>query len=150
MKIDRCRPVLKNLKAKEIIDTVVISGIESLEIQRMASRPKTKNAVNYERLVLDGALTLRNVDTIRENLLETVQQHQALEIDCSAATEIDLSFVQLVLAARASALSAGKMVALAHPASGMLRDVLQRGGLLGVGPDPATEDETFWLQAARA
>jgi ABC-type transporter Mla MlaB component len=116
----------------------------------MASRPKTKNAMDRGRFVLDGALTLRTVEAIREDLLEMMQHHQALEIDCSAATEIDLSFVQLVLAARAAALSLGKTVALAHPASGMLRDVLQRGGLLGAGSDPATEDETFWLQAARA
>jgi ABC-type transporter Mla MlaB component len=132
------------------VTTVSVRRFKYLEMQRMASRPKTKTGMDAGRFVLGGALTLRTVEKIREDLLEMMQRHQALEIDCSAATEIDLSFVQLLLAARTSALSAGKTVALAHPASGILRDVLQRGGLLGAAADPGTADDTFWLQAARA
>jgi anti-anti-sigma regulatory factor len=116
----------------------------------MRSRPKTRSTVEVERFVLDGSLTLRTVETTRAKLLETMERHQALEIDCSAATEIDLSFIQLLLSARTSAQSAGKTIALAQPLSGVLSDVLQRGGFLGAAPGQGTADEAFWLKAARA
>ena len=96
----------------------------------MRSRSKTRSTVEVERFVLEGSLTLRTIETTRTKLLEMMERHQALEIDCSGATEIDLSFIQTVLSARASAQSAGKTIALAHPASGALRDALQRGGFL--------------------
>jgi ABC-type transporter Mla MlaB component len=114
----------------------------------MKSQARARKAVDAERVVLDGALTLRTIETVRSKLLDMMERHQTLEIDCSAATEIDLSFIQVLLAARTSALSLGKTVALAHPASGVLRDVLQRGGL--VGAVAGQTDEAFWLQAARA
>ncbi len=116
----------------------------------MRSRSKTKSAIEVERFVLDGSLTLRTIETTRAQLLEMMQRHASLEIDCSAATEIDLSFIQLLLAARASAQSAGKTLALAQPAAGTLRDALERGGFLGAVPGQATADEAFWLKAARA
>jgi anti-anti-sigma regulatory factor len=114
----------------------------------MRSRSKARNTVEVERCVLDGALTLRTIEATRAKLLEMMDRHQALEIDCSAATEIDLSFIQLLLSARTSAQSAGKTIALAQPA-GVLCDVLQRGGFLGAVPGQATVDEAFWLKAAR-
>ena len=116
----------------------------------MRSRSKTRSPIEVEQFALDGALTLRTIETTRTKLLEMLERHQALEIDCSAATEIDLSFIQLLLSARMSAQSTGKTIALAHPASGALSDALQRGGFLGAVPGQGTADETFWLKAARA
>ena len=115
----------------------------------MRSRSKARNTVEAERFVLNGALTLRTIEATRAKLLEMMDRHQSLEIDCSAATEIDLSFIQLLLSARTSAQSAGKTIALAQPASGALSDVLQRGGFLGAVPGQGAADEAFWLKAAR-
>lgn len=114
----------------------------------MKSQSKAQKATGAERIVFDGALILQTIEAVRSKLLDMMERHQTFEIDCSAATEIDLSFIQVLLAARTSALSLGKTVALAHPASGVLRDVLQRGGLVGTVAGQA--DEAFWLQAARA
>jgi ABC-type transporter Mla MlaB component len=116
----------------------------------MRSRSKAKGTAEVGRFAVDGSLTLRTIETTRAQLLEKMEQHPALEVDCSAASEIDLSFVQLLLSARASAQSAGKVLALAQPASGVLRDVLERGGFIGAVPGQVTADEAFWLKTARA
>jgi ABC-type transporter Mla MlaB component len=116
----------------------------------MRSRSKMRGPVEVERFVVEGSLTLRTIETTRTQLLETMERHRSIEVDCSAATEIDLSFVQLLLAARSGAQGAGKSLGLAQPASGVLRDALERGGFLGTVPGQAMADEAFWLKAVRA
>ncbi|HWL18233.1 MAG TPA: STAS domain-containing protein [Bradyrhizobium sp.] len=103
---------------------------------------KYQESGDVGRLVLDGPLTLRTVEETHAKLLEMCACHASLDIDCSAADEVDLSFVQLILAARSSARAADRTIRLAHAASGALRDTLQRGGFL---TDQAA-DQAFWLQ----
>jgi anti-anti-sigma regulatory factor len=95
------------------------------------------------RLVLDGELTIRTAEATYAKLLEAASQ-PAVAIDCSGATEVDASLIQLVLAARASARQAGRSLTLAQPAEGKLREALQRGGFLAAAA-PATADQAFWL-----
>jgi ABC-type transporter Mla MlaB component len=97
------------------------------------------------RLLLDGACTLRTVDDTYARLSEMSARHAVLEIDCSGVDEVDLSFIQLLLAARSSARRSGRTVRLAQSASGALRDALERGGFLADGAGQA--DRTFWLQS---
>jgi ABC-type transporter Mla MlaB component len=102
----------------------------------------------HEHLVLNGALTVRNVVAVHSKILNALQNHAIVEIDCDAATEIDLSFIQLLLAARKSAASRGKSLSLARPASGGLRDALARGGLLPAVEGVPGDDAAFWLKGA--
>jgi hypothetical protein len=51
-----------------------------------------------------------------------------LLLDCTAVGETDLSFVQLILAARRSAAEAGRKFAVRQPMPAQLCDVLRRGG----------------------
>jgi anti-anti-sigma regulatory factor len=88
---------------------------------------------------------LRTADDTHAKLLEMSARHASLEIDCSGADDVDLSFVQLLLAARSSARLSDRTIRLAHPASGALRDALQRGGFLTDVTDQAA-DRAFWLQ----
>jgi ABC-type transporter Mla MlaB component len=121
------------------------------------------------RLVLSGEITLQSVDAIHSRLLEMAGQ-PVVEIDCSGVTEADLSLVQLILAARASAQKSGRSVVLAQPATGALRNTLQRGGFIGAAadqsdpgppdpdppdpnrpnPGPPDPDRGFWIQPAGA
>jgi hypothetical protein len=78
-------------------------------------------------------------------LLEMTSRYQALEIECSDADEVDLAFVQLLLAAFTSANLSGRIVKLARPASGALLETLQRGGFLS---GHAAADQVFWLNSA--
>jgi anti-anti-sigma regulatory factor len=96
-----------------------------------------------ERVVFDGALTIRTIETSQAKLSEALAQSAAVEIDCGAASEMDLSFVQLLLAARKAAIKSGKSFSLLNPATGVLREVLARGGLLPVD-GAAGGDATFW------
>ncbi len=106
---------------------------------------KTENFVAFlqssggTRLVLDGVCTLRTSDRTHAALLQITAQFET-EIDCSGVEEVDLSFVQLLLAARAGALQAGRRLTLVHPLPGVILDALERGGFLGEQAD----DKGFW------
>ncbi|MDG3439625.1 STAS domain-containing protein [Nitrospirillum amazonense] len=114
--------------------------------------PKSSND-DVGKVVFEGARTLRNAEETHAALLSAMKAHAVLEIDCGALDEVDISFVQLLLAARKSARDAQRVLKLAQPVSGPLRDTLHRGGFLmtaelaaGV-PAPAdqTTDSDFWL-----
>ena len=98
------------------------------------------------RLVLTGAVTLQSAEAIHAQILEMAGQ-PVIQIDCSGATEIDLSLVQLILADRASAQNSGRIVTLAQPAAGALLETLRRGGFVPAAGDQPNSDQVFWLQA---
>lgn len=99
------------------------------------------------RLVLDGALTIRNAAAIRATLLDTITSNAAVAIDATAAAEVDLSFIQLLIASRVSASSAGKSVTLASHPDGAFLDALTRGGFRVTGENSAGEPP-FWFEGA--
>jgi ABC-type transporter Mla MlaB component len=100
-----------------------------------------QESFDVAHLALHEARTLRTADDTHARLLEMSGRHAVLEIDCSAVDEADLSFIQLLLAARESARRSGRTVRLAHPVTGALREALQRGGFL-----EAAADQAFWLR----
>lgn len=94
-------------------------------------------------VLLDGALTVRNIANVRGILLAALTDHQAVRVDCRAADAVDLSCIQLLLAAHRSASQAGKELVLAAPADGLLRATLEQGGFLGAaGGDPFWSGDT--------
>lgn len=97
-------------------------------------------------LIFDGPLTVRNIVVLQERLLEALQTGLRTEIDCSGATEADLSFLQLLIAARLSAASQGSALVCRAPASGPLRDVLVRSGFTGAAEGSSPAALTLWLQ----
>jgi anti-anti-sigma regulatory factor len=101
------------------------------------------------RLVLDGNLTIRTVEAIHSRLLEAVRGGANLKIDCAAASNVDVSFIQLLLAARSSARELGREITLAAPAAGALLDTLKRGGFLAAD-DLLADDDAFWRKGAPA
>lgn len=64
----------------------------------------------------------------------------ALTADVADDAAVDLTFIQLVEAARRTAREAGLAFSLARPAAGQLREILERGGFLAT-----QDDEEFWL-----
>ena len=83
-----------------------------------------------DHLKFSGPLTVRAAKQIRARLTDALRQYPAVTIDCSGATEVDLSFIQLILSARKSASAAAKTLSLAQPADGALLEALrQRQGL---------------------
>jgi|HubBroStandDraft_1064217.scaffolds.fasta_scaffold57502_3 ABC-type transporter Mla MlaB component len=110
------------------------------------------------RIRLDGALTVRGVESVHADLAAALQQHAMVIVDCSAATEVDLSVIQLLLAARRTAQRGAKTLSLAGADNTALRTALLRGGFVPAepsGPDPGPDsgpdpgvvgpDTEFWL-----
>lgn len=91
------------------------------------------------------SLTVREAEQIHASLVQAVRDQQAIVLDCRSARAIDLSFIQLVLAARKSALAAGKTLFVIPPANGLLSDVLRRTGLLGAPDAAPSADQLFWF-----
>lgn len=100
------------------------------------------------RLSFDGVATVRTIDALHSRLLDMMQRHADIELDCSGVSEVDLSFIQLLLSARKSARKSGKSFSLAHPASGALYDALTGGGFLVAVDGVRNDDKAFWLSGA--
>jgi multidrug resistance efflux pump len=94
--------------------------------------------------VMPPVLTVREADQIQSRLLQAVREQEEVVVDCSGATEVDLSFVQLVLAARKSATAAGKKLSVIAPASGLLANVLWRAGIIAEAGGPLPAEQSFW------
>lgn len=91
-------------------------------------------------IAFDGAVSVRNIDTARGDLLQALSQNSAIHVDCGTLESADLSFIQLLLAARRSAQSAGKQLLLQPPPAAALHDALRRGGFAQDGSD----SDPFW------
>jgi anti-anti-sigma regulatory factor len=128
----------------------------------------TQDAAAGGHVALTGALTIRTIETVHATLREAIAQHCNVSIDCTAATEVDLSFIQLLVAARTSARRSDNSVVLAACPDGALLDALTQAGFrvsredqpsrlhpggLHPGEMPpgdivAGEVQTFWFEAA--
>jgi ABC-type transporter Mla MlaB component len=94
------------------------------------------------KLSFSGELTTIYAETAHLRLKDALGKSSSIEIDCSGATEVDLSFVQLLLSVRKSGQLAGKSVRLSTPATGPLLEALRRGGLLG---NSDAQQVSVWL-----
>jgi len=78
-------------------------------------------------LFIEGDLTIRRVQEMKDVLLARLAQSQALEVDVAGVTEIDTAGVQLLLMARRAAQASQKELRLvAHsPAVASLFELLR-------------------------
>jgi len=93
---------------------------------------------------LDGSQTVRTIETTRDRLRAELARSDAIAIQSGAVEDVDLSLIQLLLAAKRSADRAGKSLTLALPVGDKLRAALHNAGILA-GPG-GTSDETLWLR----
>jgi ABC-type transporter Mla MlaB component len=94
-------------------------------------------------VAFSGEMTVRTINDAYRRLCEELQNNNAIVIDAGEVSDVDLSFVQLLESARRTAAHEGKHCALASPASGGLRTMLERGGFFN---QPGSETRGFWLQ----
>ena len=93
-------------------------------------------------LTLPATLTIKNILAVQELILDFLNRNTSAVLDIDEEAQVDLSFVQLVTAARKQAEMKAGRILLARPAAGDLYDVLKRGGFL----DDMTPDAAhFWL-----
>ncbi|HYH22627.1 MAG TPA: STAS domain-containing protein [Azospirillum sp.] len=94
---------------------------------------------------LAGSLTVATAEAVHGRLVEAMAKGGTIVVDCDDADAVDLSFVQLVVAARAAAEAKGAVLALRSPASGSLLEALRRGGFLA-GHDGGCGERRFWMK----
>jgi ABC-type transporter Mla MlaB component len=110
----------------------------------------TQDIAAASRLVLDGVLTIRTAGALCGTLREAVAKHSSVSIDCAAAVEADLSFIQLLIAARASARRSDKTVTLMTFPDGPLLDALTRAGFRVTHEHQSGQAPAFWFEGAAA
>lgn len=99
-------------------------------------------SLNEAGFSLPVNLTVRAITVSHTELLKFIDANDTAMIKLADDAQIDISFIQMIEAARIYAGVAGKRVVLAEPASGPLLDVLRRSGFL---EDMSAEDAKFWL-----
>lgn len=92
-------------------------------------------------LQLSGDLTIVNITNTHEIIADAISRCTPVALEIEVASEVDISFVQLIEAARQSSARSGVALTLSSPAAGQLADTLERGGFLGRTGDASTR---FW------
>lgn len=98
------------------------------------------------QIPLEGNLNLREASQLCSKLCTALEGFDSLEIDIAGLTGIDISIVQLLLAARKSAVRRGKTFSLSGTPTEPVRTFLAGVGLMG----REKADESFWLGRANA
>ncbi|TBW37616.1 STAS domain-containing protein [Siculibacillus lacustris] len=96
------------------------------------------------RISLAGNLTIRNSAEIHATISEFLESNQTVDLDCTDATEVDFSFLQLLLAARKTASLTGRSLSITHTRHGVLHDAATRAGLVGTAAVASDADRAFW------
>lgn len=77
---------------------------------------------------LTGSLTTPRAEAIHSEVLAALSGHSSVTVDCSSASDMDVAFIQILVAASRFASRCGKTVALASPPAGLIAETLRRCG----------------------
>jgi anti-anti-sigma regulatory factor len=100
------------------------------------------DAEQWSIVTLSGVIDIRSIDNSFMKIKQAADEGHSLEINLADVTDIDLTFLQLIEAARRSAAQAGAGIRLSRPADGIVLETLRRGGFLN---SPEDERTRFWL-----
>ena len=95
-----------------------------------------------ESISLPNSLVIRSVSDLHKLIVEKLLGQNSVVLEIPEEADADLSFVQLIEAARKQVKASGKSLALAAPANGSVLKVLERGGFIEAF---SAEDARFWL-----
>lgn len=98
--------------------------------------------MQQQTMILPTAITTRTVSTMTNEIRAALAMPGDVVIDASAAETVDLSFLQLIEAARRHSEAGAATLRLAAPANPAIAALLHRAGVL-TAPTPADID--FWF-----
>ncbi len=93
-------------------------------------------------IVADASATLRGIEALHAQINDGLRDYPLVELDGSAIAEADLSFIQLVEAARAHAAQLDRIFRLTEPANQPITALLHRAGMLA---RPGADFIEFWF-----
>jgi anti-anti-sigma regulatory factor len=82
---------------------------------------------------LEGRLTVERAAQLSEILKETIDHSDRVVVDCSGATDMDVSFLQILYAADRSCALGNKEFSLAGRCPEVMRQALRRAGFCHAG-----------------
>lgn len=88
-------------------------------------------------VTIGATATMRAIEDLRDAVLDGLRAHNALELDCSAIVDADLSLLQLLDSARKFAARDGRSLSLTGPVSPALGALARRSGF-------ADDDDKAW------
>ena len=95
-----------------------------------------------ESISLPEVLSIRNASEVYAKVIGQFRDNNTITLSLPENAEADLSFLQLIEAARRQAKAAGKTFTLSAPVGGSLLKVLERAGFMEAFDQ---EDKKFWL-----
>lgn len=93
---------------------------------------------------LPATQTIREAEATAQTLRDALGSQDDVLLDCEEIEEADLTFLQLIIAARKSAVARGKSFGLTATARGPLLAALD---CAGIRPDG---DQAFWFEGGNA
>jgi hypothetical protein len=97
-------------------------------------------------LNLSGLLTIPKINEAKDALLGSFADNRAVRLSIDPESDIDVSGIQLIFAAKSYAESRSISLSLSAPISGRGLSVMERGGFLAA---LSVEDRRFWLLEGR-
>jgi len=99
---------------------------------------------NPHTLKISGDAGLRNVQEIAALLRQALADHQTIAVATDELTSIDITILQVLLAARKSALAAGKTLSLCAAPHGAVHRLLVQTGFVAADGTSKTPEGDFW------
>ena len=96
-------------------------------------------------LTLEESLTTSQAEAVRDAMLDALRNHASVVIDCSGADEIDITFLQTLIAAARTAADWRKDIRLVSPLPPLLLNALERCGFPAPASDTTSLSELFSL-----
>lgn len=84
-------------------------------------------------VTFDGSQTIANIESSHQRMCFALDSARMLSIDLSAVSEVDLSFLQLLIATRKAAIAVGQGIAWAGTTNQSLASAAARAGLTASG-----------------
>ncbi len=86
------------------------------------------------QISMDSSLTIQNAKNLKSKLTEAFESSQDIIITCPPITKIDLSVLQLLLAAQTKAASLEKKISFHFELADPLRSIIDRSGFSTLFP----------------
>ena len=98
------------------------------------------------RLIFEGRLTVDRAAEIKKAFQDAVARKESMDIDMSRATEIDITFFQLLFAAHRAAMAAGVALRLPAEHPPVMKKALAEAGLcMHAGLCATTREQCLWM-----